>query len=56
MKKNFVVFLSAQDAPSFVGGRRMLVRIKREGVVRRSKYYIATSASRRRMLRVLEAM
>lgn len=58
-KKNFVVFLSAQDSPSFVSfvrGRRMVVRIKREGVVRRSKYYCISGASRRRMLRVLEAM
>lgn len=56
MKKNYVVYLYAQDGPSFINNRRMAVRITRQGDRRVSRSYIATGASRRRMLRVLEAM
>lgn len=56
MKKNYVVYLYAQDGPSFINNRHMAVRITRQGDRRVSRSYIATGASRRRMLRVLEAM
>ena len=56
MKKNFVDFITVQDSPSLLTGRRMIVQITRQGNRRVSKHYVVTGASRRRMLRVLEAM
>ncbi len=59
MKKNLVVFLTAQDSPSSLyvaPARRMVVRITRQGDRRVSKHYCVSGASRRRMLRVLERM
>jgi hypothetical protein len=56
MKKNFVIYLSVTDSPKFISGRRMVVQITRQGIKRKSKQYVVAGASRRRMLRVLEAM
>ena len=56
MKKNVVTFLAASDSPTFHIGRVMTVRIARQGAKKVSRFYKCTPASRRRMLRVLEAM
>lgn len=56
MKKKNIVYVSAADSPSFITGRILVVRIVRQGNVRVSRSYRCTPASRRRMLRVLEAM
>ena len=54
--KNKVTFLAVNDSPSFHIGRAMTVRIARRGAKKVSRFYKCTPASRRRMLRVLEAM
>jgi len=56
VKKNEVVYLSVSDGQSYLPGRRLVIRITRQGDKRTSKHYVATGASRRRMLKVLEAM
>lgn len=55
MKKNKVVWVQASDHPGD-SDRWMSVQIVRQGVKRKSEIYVVRGASRRRMLRVLEAM
>lgn len=56
MKKNKVVWLQMQDNPSLGSNRWATVFITRQGAKRVSKVHLVRGASRRRMLRVLEAM
>ncbi len=57
MKKNFVTFVDAHDVPSFTTGRVLTAHIVRmQGRKKVSRFHRCTPASRRRMLRVLEAM
>lgn len=57
-KKNIVIDMIAHDITSLFSNRRRLsVRIiRQQGDKRKAQQYILMGASRRRMLRVLEAM
>ena len=42
VKKNEVVYLSVSDGQSYLPGRRLVIRITRQGDKRTSKHYVAT--------------